>query len=269
MSKTQYAGRNQGFTIVELIAIVAGLIILTIILVPACNTTDSPRPGRVSARIQELCNGCDAYRMDTGYYPGQMYPSMLAGNGGPYTGSQVLALCLFANLTMSSTGLAFPTDAYCSENVSQNKEQSDLFNPMGDDYPLYLSKSVTALSGTTATYSGWRDPKSGAAVEKLQGRPFTISDRYCKRPLPVLYYPARVDKKGFDQYIEADNAAYTLPGGPSRTGTTPENGKDFPSGFKTWITDPRNGNPMNSDRFLLFAAGKDGLYGTDDDIKNW
>jgi hypothetical protein len=53
---------------------------------------------------------------------------------------------------------------------------------------------------------------------------------------------------------------------------TMQNAIDEPETFDSYIYDRSSAarmRPVNADGFLLISAGRDGLYGTEDDIKNW
>lgn len=90
------------------------------------------------------------------------------------------------------------------------------------------------------------------------GREHVMSDRWPDDPMPICYYPSRVNMSGLAQFVEADNAAHT----------DAHKGGDF----HKFIRDTRFGTsnlPHNDGEFLLIAPGLDRKYFTDDDIVNF
>jgi type II secretory pathway pseudopilin PulG len=165
--------RPAAFTLVELMIVVSIIMILTMILMPAVTTVIRyAKATRGQAVVYSLKQGCFAYQQAHRRFPGQLYPQMLAGDGGPYTGSQVLAACMI--------GYAF-TDIPAAS--------------IGDDK---IKQEFGSLS-----------PRELITVNN---RPNTISDNFADTPaegaMAVLYYPARLGIEGLDQYKEGDNAAY-------------------------------------------------------------
>ena len=142
-----------GFTLVELLMVIAIIGLLMMILVPAVHTARlQGEVAKAQVRVTELAGACDLYHQDTGYYPGQDDPGQLLGSSGTYTGSQYLAKVLLVH-----GGAEFTS--------------GDFLDDGPDD-----------------------DLSTGG----------TISDRTSKG-MAILYFPARKNLTGLDQFMYADN----------------------------------------------------------------
>lgn len=98
--------------------------------------------------------------------------------------------------------------------------------------------------------------------------------------MPILYYKANTSKTAHDMndpdnpeniYNYKDNHALLalgVPGRPGRKHPLYENPKIFYEITKDY-RDTTQTKPNNAETFILLSAGKDGLYGTEDDIGNF
>lgn len=167
-ARTTCAGR--GFTLIELLVVIAIIGLLATLFLPALGVIkDRAKAAKARVRIMELLQGCSMYKRDTGYYPGQLYPDELTGSNGSYTGSQVLAACMF-NYRYADINKADPgaTEGHASLNPSD----------------LIFLKRQNTLSD-----------RFGSSV--------------ASGAMPLLYYPSRLGVSGLDQYKEGDNSLYT------------------------------------------------------------
>jgi hypothetical protein len=101
-----------------------------------------------------------------------------------------------------------------------------------------------------------------------------------KAGMPILYYKADSSKTVHDVnqpdnpeniYNYKDNHALLslgVPGKPNKKHPLFTNPKIFYEMTKNWTLTPRN-KTNQEDSFILLSAGKDGLYGTSDDIANF
>lgn len=164
-------GRPGGFTLVEVLVVIAIIAILATILVPAVSKAyQVAELSRTRQWVQNLQMGCQRYYNDFKYYPGQAYPDELVGtanNASKFTGSQVLAASLF-NYKYDEIDIAGipPADGKYCESF-----------------------------------------KLGEDLKELGGRPNSISDR-TSSARAVLYFPARLGENRDGQWKQDDNSAY-------------------------------------------------------------
>ncbi len=234
-----HRGATGGFTLVELLAVMSIILLLLGMLMPTVVTImESRHVHRCSYYVSALGRGAESYWTENrNYYPGQLDSSVLTGNGGPYTGSQVMAARMFG---------------YGYDKISH-------------DNPEPSSKYVKYNAGMLF------DPNDMYANSGYGGgdRPNTLSDGF-PDPLPILYFPSRRGKTGLGQYKLADNNDYQhrkdddwrYPWGRSQnTFEAYIENEDHP--------DTSTGIPYNDGEFLLIAPGRNRRYGDDDDIRNW
>jgi len=124
-------------------------------------------------------------------------------------------------------------------------------------------------------------------VGSFDGNNYVICDVYSKKRnlgqkigMPILYYKANTSKTAHDVnepdnpeniYNYKDNHALLslgVPGKPNKKHPLFTNPKIFYEMTKKWMVTPTN-RTNRKDSFILLSAGKDGLYGTPDDIANF
>jgi prepilin-type N-terminal cleavage/methylation domain-containing protein len=90
--------QRRAFTLVELLVVIAIIMLLAGILVPTvASVLKTSEAARAKVRLTELADGCESFKLDNEYYPGQANRATWAPrDGGSYTGSQILAACLFS-----------------------------------------------------------------------------------------------------------------------------------------------------------------------------
>ena len=267
-------GGCRGFTLVELLVVVAVIALLAAILVPTVSMAIRvAENARSSARLKVIGNAAEAYHMQTGYYPGQDNPNELwDGSVTKYTGSQLLARCLFYDPAKTE----FPSPLYAAVG--------------GGD--IIAFNSATAGYSATVSFT-----PSGTALPIG-----SISDIF-SRPLPLLYYPARLGWTAMIgtnpsswsncalQYddnrplVEMNDVyrAYNVYRVKVGLSTTNQGGYQLamPTAFyrSKGVLDPRFTAPPNPldpldplatvrrpDSFVLIGAGIDRCYFTPDDI---
>ena len=169
------AGRRQArsaFTLIELLVVIAIIGLLATLFLPALGVIkDRAKAAKAQARILVLSQGCSMYKTATAYYPGQLYPDRLTGSpGGGYTGSQVLAACMF-NYDYAAIDDPDPgaTEDHASLDPSDLIRVNDKPNTLSDRFGSSVANGAMAL----------------------------------------LYYPSRLGVTGLNQYKEGDNDAYT------------------------------------------------------------
>ena len=173
--RASWSGRTAcagpGFTLVELLVVIAIISLLATLFLPALGVIrDRAKAAKTHARIMELSQGCNMFKRATGHYPGQLDTDELTGSGGSYTGSQVLASCMF-DYDYADIGNADPgaTGGHASLSPADLISIEGKLNTMSDRFGSSVSGGAMAL----------------------------------------LYYPSRLGVSGLNQYVEGDNAAYT------------------------------------------------------------
>ncbi len=165
--------RRAGFTLVELLVVMAILMILGGILLPWI--TKAVQFGTSVGSAAFLSSAAQATRVfhnEEGYFPGQKDPGQLKGSGGTYTGSQWLAARLFG----------YPVSDISSSSPSANS--------------IYLEYKAHLLL-----------PSSNPVTD---GRNNSLADA-SKNPHPLLYWPSRLGGTTAKQcYKWDDNSEYIL-----------------------------------------------------------
>ena len=248
-------------TLIELLVVISIITLLISILVPAFGKVKQTfARARSQKRVVELSAGITQFAADhKGLYPGQLDTSKIGyvnGAGPPYTGSQVLALCMFFQTDASGT----PDPNY----LADPNKGSAIYAPCNAQDDLF-------------TFNG----KAGTIWDQ-----FSLSDKGA-----ICYYPSRLGMTGFSatdnncQFSESDNSAYTdnpTVGAPPQPlkhpptnnnwvnsgGNSAGNGSMCAKGGYLGVADNKN-FVVNPGKFLLLGAGPDGIYGTPDDVKNF
>jgi len=166
---TTFRRPTAGFTLVELLTVIIIIGLLAAILLPTVTSArKSAYLAMTLAQQKNLNDGAENYKMDHGqFYPGQDDDS----HYGTYTGSQILAACLFdydiMNANPEPTGkyAAFKeenlVDLEDKDNSVRNRTLSDMF-PKGkelafcyfawrdDTFHYTDNEAFSGISGSTA-----------------------------------------------------------------------------------------------------------------------
>ncbi len=299
MNRHERTTRRKGFTLVELLVVVALLATLMAMLLPTLGRAKLlANVAKSRAWIHTLGDACEAYYHENSYYPGQQFSDQLIGSGQAnslFTGSQFLVRSFFTTLDKSNPAkINFTYDVAKTSYVTS--KEADLMDPANKTIKITTTVDGTANQPFTPT-PGWQ----------------SISSRLSN--MPILYFPARLGVIGEEQYRWDDNgldpysatpyggsaavADPNLPApdirflGPQKGNITaifPKTGQRYPDGFITdsrlsppRYSDPPSNNtananytyqqmtPHNPGKFILVGAGQDNVFFTKDDLiyPNW
>ena len=229
----------DGFTLIELLIVIMIILILGAILMTAIVTAMQKSYDKGGqAFLYRVVVAAEEYRADNQYYPGQDDPGLLKGDGGTWTGSEILAARLCG---------------YPDGDISSNTPRA---GGVDDDHKLtmYLEYKVEY-------------------VQKPAGRSYNCLLDNTNLPHALAYYPARLGanpEKVSQVYKYGDNSAHT-------TGAGGDPGVFNGDGYATEERLTRQeGTPpedvytaRNPGGFLLIGTGPDDEYFTSDDYKSW
>ncbi len=299
--------KRSGLTVIEILVVVGIIAILVGLLLPAVHTVQRmAKETKQKAQFTAIELGLAAFKSDYGDYPPSNWwdpSSAVSGQLRDYCGAQKLAEAL-----VGWDLLGFhPESAWRADGFDRNKaaatvyHASDTLQRRKDRYVELDTANVFLLGGDVdALFPSNVDPLAPRTYVLCDV--FGVSERRIRMPngkmvtpgTPILYYranpanllhdPPSQDQTSLCIYDARDNAPilnlgrlvdatkalaqrrqhWLAPG--VMAGTT-----SFEY-FYDYIRDPRvqaRRWPSRPDSYLLISAGMDGIYGTDDDIRNF
>lgn len=203
----------RGFTLLELLAVLAIILVLVGILIPTVNRVrGTAQEARVRAQITSLDAAIERYKMDFNAYPGplprtQLFPDSDADGPPPVydtsgaqlgniTGAENLVLGLLGGLKPRTTGTGFEFD---KDAIRRGPRGLNPANPKG--YNAYID-------GLVLSEGSYKDG-AGAAVDSIIPE---ILDTFAN-PLPILYLRAQTGARGVVSFegVDGGGQVFTPP----------------------------------------------------------
>lgn len=237
MNRTAIHPGPRGFTIVELLVVIGIIVLLAGILTPmAIRAMRSSEIARVKLDLQTISTALEAYKQDHGDYPriGNYSDPDIDSN---QRGARLLVRALIAPYDKTDDGADGP--GFRTRRIGTTVQ--------GPVHGPYLNLDGFHL-GPTADLPF--DPASPAVL-------------FDKMKSPILYFAARGNRNTlvgnattapFPYYNYADNTAVA---------------PNLARFSQMLLDEDNNDNPRTTAAYLLWCAGIDDTFGTDDDITNF
>jgi prepilin-type N-terminal cleavage/methylation domain-containing protein len=293
--------KQNGFTLVELLTVMAVVGILLGLLIPALNQIGKTATKvKQKAQFHTLGIGLEAFYSDMGYYP-QSEPVIDTSAFGAkrFSASQILAEAMIGrdglgfhpNSEFYASGQSGGVDVYDSTDPSNLSARKGPYLELESANAVELEKIYPDSILPTTSYLA-----NGTGTPPTLSN-FVLADMYKQVKhlgtgkqigMPILYYRANTAPTMWDwsTYTNATQSAYNVYDALSASlsaGSDGIAGLDTPFGgvhplianpslFYNKIQNPNFTNPERPYRaqsFILHSAGEDGLYGTEDDIFNF
>lgn len=282
---------KRGFTLVELLVVIGIIAVLIGILIP---TVAAVRRAAYRADTQNLItqigSAITRYYQDFNAYPGPFSNDQIAAGGSPQANS--VALSGASDITQSENlalgllgGLRYDGGSFTFNAADMRQAMGPVsMNPAAPKrYSAYMPASEDMLSG------GQFGTGDSVVPEFVDTWP-------ADEQLPIIYVRARVGASGIISDATTASAVYqydrrfVAPYLRPESGAFPGDGLtalgDFSDASRVDDTPKGNalryfahpsmggnnnasGTPVEKDRFILFAAGPDRIYGTADDIRSF
>ena len=294
--------KKYGFTILEILTVMVVIAILVGVLIPALTMVHTiAKETQQRAQLSEINLALEAFKGDYGDYP----PSDFLNSANvDYCGAQMLSEALVGWDLMG-----FHPDSEWNGDGESDVGGIEIYpDPLDQDDPCDIA-NLKERRGPYLELATARVFKVGRDTATMDGLfedtlflnrdTYVICDVYSSKKVrlsdgsivtagtPILYYRANTSKKRMDETLWDDNIDnvndnYILTRivtdekdltAEQESLTIADMSSNF-GNFRDFITDPKVTTPTmiwpyRPDSYILISAGKDGLYGTDDDICNF
>ncbi|MHC4646656.1 MAG: type II secretion system protein [Planctomycetota bacterium] len=263
--------KRNGFTLVELLTVLAIITMLVGLLVPSLATVRKlAKITKQKANLNSIDVGLSTFRNDNGYYP----PSSLTppGRAGNYCGAQKLAEALVGRDLMGfdpDSGWDLLDGAYDVALAGNLEKRKERYVELGQINPFRLGQRFDNIWGLA--------PETFVLCDVFSTKITLPDGRTVKAGAPILYYRAntsashRIYNIVDNDYIVRTKAGDDQKLHPLQMGPGPDNYfYEYIQDLRVWDpTVPDVVYPYRPDSYLLITAGPDGIYGTGDDIRNF
>ena len=271
--------KRTGFTIVELLAALGIIALMVSLLIPALNVVrNKAKETKQRAQFMTINLALTTFKNDYGDYPGSDWSL-----SSDYCGSQKLSEAL-----IGWDLLGFhPKSDFRSNGRNDNLEyiydanDSVYFDQRKGPYLELATTNAFRLGNLSAFYPGLYNntaplaPNTFVLCDVFGKNKITLSNgKTAKAGAPILYYRANAHGKTiYEIYNALDNDAIVNVKQPADAKIHPlaNPGGNYQY-FYNYILNPKitaRPWPYRPDSYILISAGADGLYGTDDDVRNF
>ncbi|MFB0524026.1 MAG: type II secretion system protein [Phycisphaerae bacterium] len=289
--------KKTGFTVVELLTVLAIMAMLVAVLIPALNTVRRiAKETKQKAQFTTIELALTAFKNDYGDFPPSNW---FAPPVFDYCGAQKLTEALLGwDLRGFHPQSDFRANGRTDKGVFIYDPCNLVFLDQRKGPYLELSTTNAFRFGTSGPgrLDGLFDYSTLASPAPLAPRTFVLCDVFGVKPIivpgrsgrisagaPILYYRANTSSKNIDAAAFEERIYNVRDNVPIVTLRRLADWKKHPTYrrqhriedsnyFYEYIRDPKvQGRPWpyRPDSYILISAGADGLYGTSDDIRNF
>lgn len=297
---------RPGFTLIELLTVVAIISLLMSILLPSLSRArDQAKRAAVAGMLKSIDGGLEMFYNDFNRYPdSSLRPDPIDWEGEAsltnsvsLSGAHWLARALVGHdaggldaegivmrgsatplvtrtqlLSATRKGVYMEGPIYARDNDEARFTQAGDFVPTGRPvvFESHFGSPVIYYRANTRAQVPFAD-SSGVCPETGNPGTYSQQDNY-------LITGAGTDVTGWD-FAYAGRQHQLALFGPDYSPLDPDTTHTFADGFnnsfvhylhsETAHKTAQRVRPVNAERFILITAGKDGLYGTDDDVTNF